>query len=119
MGDYSLPLGLLCDLSGPIQGDVLQRMNVGSALRWQRVQIAIQTEDAVDKLILRPNIALPQPSNLPFPNLVNCLVALDRSSCAVETTEMLLGTNPFLDGSVVLLEDVVQVRDRPMSAAPP
>jgi hypothetical protein len=32
---------------------------------------------------------------------------------------MLLGTNPFLDGSVILLQDVVQVRDQPMSAAPP
>ncbi len=78
-----------------------------------------QVEDTVDELIRDPHITLSQPSYLPFPNLVDRLVTLDSSLCAIEMTEMLLGTNPLLDGPVVLLQDVIQVRDRPMPTAPP
>ena len=78
-----------------------------------------QAEDTVDELIRHTHITLSQPSYLPFPNLVDRLVTLESSPCAIETTEMLLGTNPPLDGPVVLLQDVIQVRDRPMPTAPP
>ena len=78
-----------------------------------------QAEDTVDELIGDPHITLSQPSYLPFPNLVDRLVTLESSPRAIETTKMLLGTNPLLDGPVVLLQDVIQVRDRPMPTAPP
>ena len=78
-----------------------------------------QAEDTVDELIGDPHITPSQPSYLPFPNLVDRLVTLDCSPRAIETTQMLLGTNPFLDSAVILLQDVIQLRDQPMPTAPP
>jgi hypothetical protein len=52
----------------------------------------------------------------PF-RIVHRFVALNRPPRTIEFPEMLLGTNPFLDGAVVLLEDVVQILNRPMAAA--
>jgi hypothetical protein len=89
-------------------------------LSWVQLWIRRQTEDAVvDELIRDSHITFSQPSYSPFANLVDRLVTLDGSPRAIETTEMLLGTSPFLDSPVVLLQDVIQVRDRPMPTAPP
>jgi hypothetical protein len=42
---------------------------------------------------------------------------LDRSARRVEFAKALLGFHPSFDRSMILLQDVVQVLDRPMSAA--
>lgn len=64
-------------------------------------------KEPVDEFILISDVAPPQPPKLPFPNLVNGLVALNRSPRRIETAKTLLGTNPFLDGAVMLLQEAV------------
>jgi hypothetical protein len=54
---------------------------------------------------------------LTFADIVDHFVALNRPSRTIELTKMLLGRDPFLDGTVILLQDVVQILNRPMTAA--
>jgi hypothetical protein len=48
---------------------------------------------------------------------VHCLKSLNRSPRREEFTKALLGLHSSFDRSMILLQDVVQVLDRPMSAA--
>jgi hypothetical protein len=66
---------------------------------------------------LKPIAAAVSLSHLTFADLVDYLVALNRLTCTTELTKMLLGTDPFLDRTVILLQDVVQILNRPMTAA--
>ena len=70
----------------------------------------------VDELNLLPNIRTAHPSRLPLPDHVNCLISLDRSPRRVEFTKALLGFHGWFDRPMILLQDVVQVLDRPMAA---
>jgi hypothetical protein len=44
-------------------------------------------------------------------------LVLRQDVSTTKLTKMLLGADPFLDGTVVLLEDVVQILNRPMTTA--
>ena len=74
-------------------------------------------EQPVDELHLSPNIRAAHPPHLPLPNHVHGLVSLDCSPRRVKLAKPLLGLHPSFDRSMVLLQDIVQVLDRPMSAA--
>jgi hypothetical protein len=68
------------------------------------------------KLNLAPNVVPPQPPNLPLPDHVQRLIALNRSLGGVELSKALLDVDAAFDCSMVLLDDVVQVLDGSMSA---
>ena len=51
-------------------------------------------EQLVNELNLAPNVVPPQPPNLPLPDHVHCLIALNRSPGRVELSEALLGVDP-------------------------
>jgi hypothetical protein len=76
-----------------------------------------QAEHLIDEPVLHSGVTLPQPPNLALPNFVHRFVTLNRSPRTTEFPKMLLGTNPLLDGTVILLQDVVQMLNRPMTAA--
>src|SRR5260370_7570425 len=71
----------------------------------------------IDELVLGQDVSLLDPSNLTFADLMDYFVALNRPPRTTELPKMLLGTDPFLDGTVILLQDVVQILNRPMTAA--
>ena len=71
-------------------------------------------EQLVDELILLPNIRTVQPSRLPLPDHVHGLISLDRSTHRREFTTALLGLHSSFDRSMILLQDAIQVLDRPM-----
>jgi len=99
---------------------VLQRLKTGKAAPRTAEGAATSSGEAkhpIDKPVLRSHVTLPHPPNLSFPNLVHRLVTLNRPSCTTELTKMLLGADPFLDRTVILLEDVIQILNRPMTAA--
>src|ERR1035437_10005465 len=56
------------------------------------------------------------PPRLPLPDHVHRLVSLNRSPGCLELTKALLGLPSSFDRSMILLQDVVQVLDRSMSA---
>src|ERR1019366_8814298 len=76
-----------------------------------------QIEQVVDELILFANISVADPPRLALPDHVHRLVALNRSPGGLEFAKALLGLHPSFDRSMILLQDVVQVLDRSMSAA--
>ena len=73
-------------------------------------------EQLVDELNLLPNIRTAHPPRLTLPDHVNGLISLDRSPCRVKFTKALLGLHASFDRSMILLQDVVQVLDRPVTA---
>ena len=77
-----------------------------------------EAECPIDELVLRQDVTVLHPSDLTFADLVNHFVALNRPPRTTELTKMLLGAHPSLDGSVILLEDVVQVLNRSMTTPP-
>ena len=74
-------------------------------------------EQPVDELNLAPHIRAAHPPRLPLPNHVHGLVALDCPPRRVKLAKPLFGLYPSFDRSMVLLQDIVQVLDRPMAAA--
>src|ERR1700682_1329736 len=76
-----------------------------------------QIEQLVDELILLANITVADPARLPLPDHVDRLVSLDRSLRCSEFAKALLGLYSSFDRSMILLQDVVQILDRSMSAA--
>ena len=73
-------------------------------------------EQLVDQLNLLPNIRTAHPPRLPLPDHVHGLISLDRSLRCVEFTKALLRLYASLDRSMILLQDVVQVLNRPVAA---
>ena len=71
----------------------------------------------IDELVLCQDVTLLDPSNLTFADLMDYFVALNRPPLTTELTKVLLGTDPFLDRTVILLQDVIQILNRPMTAA--
>ena len=64
----------------------------------------------MNKLALPNRVSLVQPSNLPFPNDMHCLVAFDRSPYAFWRPESEARDYALFDEAVVLLNDVIQIR---------
>jgi len=58
-------------------------------------------------------------ARLAFADHVDYLVAGQRAPGSPKRTETLAGVNPPLDGPVVLLQDIIEVRHRPVPAARP
>ena len=56
-------------------------------------------------------------ARLAFADHVDYLVAGDRAPGSPKRTEALAGVNPPLDDPMVLLQDVIEVRHRPVLAA--
>ena len=71
-------------------------------------------EQVVDELNLSPHIRTAHPPRLPLPDHVHGLVALDRSPRRLKLTKPLLGFHASFDRAMILLQDVVQVLDRPV-----
>ena len=64
-------------------------------------------EDGVNELSLADRIAFGDPADLAFSDCVHCLVALDRSACALRRTEAEARRDPLSDESMVLLDHVI------------
>jgi RNA polymerase primary sigma factor len=99
--------------------DVLQRLKRGrgsARTATEEASSASEAEGAIDKSVLQSDVSPCHPPNLPLPNLVHGFVTLNRPPRTTELPEMLLGTDPFLDSAVILLQDVVQILNRPMTA---
>src|SRR5450631_1277378 len=58
------------------------------------------------------------PAYLPFPNHMDRLVSLYRSSRCLEFAKSLLRFHPSFDRSMILFQYVVQVLDRPVPTTP-
>src|SRR5580658_11321286 len=82
-----------------------------------RVFLGCQVEKAVDELNLPKKIISCHPSNLPLPDHVDCFVALNGSLGRLEFSEALFGVHSTFDGSMILLEDVIQVLHGSVSTA--
>src|ERR1700693_5563841 len=66
-------------------------------------------EELLDELDLTEDILPAHPTNLPLPDHVNRLLALDRSPRRLKLPKSQLGSHPAFDRSVVLLQNVIQV----------
>jgi len=73
-------------------------------------------EQPVDELILFANIIVADPPRLPFADHVHRLVSLNRSPGGLELAKALPGFHLSFDRSMILLQDVVQMLNRSMSA---
>src|SRR5687768_10319506 len=67
-------------------------------------------ENRMDELTLSYRIALADPADLPLADCMHRLVALDRSPRPFRRAKTEARRNPFLDESMVLLDDVIQIR---------
>src|SRR5215467_1938248 len=76
-----------------------------------------QIEQLVDELILFTNIIAAAPPRRPFSDHVHRFVSLNRSPGCLELAKVLLGLHSSFDGSVILLQDIVQILYRSMSTA--
>src|SRR5208337_4602821 len=82
-----------------------------------RAFFGLPIEKAVDELNLPKKIISCHPSNLPLSDHVDRFVALNRSPRRLEFSEALHGVHSTFDGSMILLENVVQVLHRSVSTA--
>src|ERR1019366_403400 len=97
---------------------VSQRASVATFKRRQviacstHIRSGCQLEKVVDELNLTKKIISCHPSNLPLPDHVDCFIALNRSPSCLKFSEALLGVHSTFDGSMILLENVIQVLHR-------
>jgi hypothetical protein len=75
-----------------------------------------QIEQLVDEAILLAKIIGANPPGVALPNHVHRLISLYRSSRCAELAKPLLGLHGSFDRSMILLQDIVRVLDRSMSA---
>ena len=73
-------------------------------------------EQLVDELNLSLKLRTVHPPCLSLSDHVHGLVSLDGSPRRVKFTKALLGLHASFDRSMILLQDVVQVLDRPVAA---
>jgi hypothetical protein len=88
---------------------VLQPSNADRLLHARTYCSGCQIEKVVDELNLPKQITSCHPSNLPLPDHVDCFVALNGSPSRLEFSEALFGVHSTFDGSMILLENVIQV----------
>jgi hypothetical protein len=72
----------------------------------------------MDEVTLSDRITLRGPADLPFSDCMNCHVTLDRSTRPLRRTESEARRDPLPDESMVLLDDVIQVRRCPATTTP-
>src|ERR1022692_2527694 len=82
-----------------------------------RAFLGCQIEKAVDELNLTKKIISCHPSSLPLPDHVDGFIALNRSPCCLKFSEALFGVHSTFDDSMILFENVIQVRHRSVSTA--
>jgi hypothetical protein len=80
-----------------------------SGVEWSKS--GSDSEDQLNELNLTPDIALCQPSNLSFTDHVHCFISLDRPFCAGERAEAETGIDAPFDCTVILLDDIVEIRN--------
>jgi hypothetical protein len=76
-----------------------------------------EVEDFVDESDLTVNVVPSQPSNLPLPHHVHCLISLDGSPRRLKFPESLFSGDPPFDGSMILFQNVVQEVHGPVPTA--
>src|ERR1039457_7221404 len=79
--------------------------------------LGCQLEKAVDELNLSKKIISCHPSSLPLPDHVDCFIALNRSPSRLAFSETLFGVLSTFNGSMILLENVVQILHRSVATA--
>jgi hypothetical protein len=76
-----------------------------------------QIEQLIDELIMLANIIFDS-SRLPLADHVHGLVSCNRPPGCLELAKALPGLHSSFDRSMILPQDIVQILDRSMSAAP-
>jgi hypothetical protein len=74
------------------------------------VKLCRDAEDGMDERALRDGIALGNPADLTFADCMHRLVALNRSTSALDRSESQARANPLFDEGMILLDDVIQIR---------
>ena len=90
-------------------------VDIGYPLQRSRVG---QAEGLVNEQNVPGNVALGQPSYLPFPDHVNRFVTCNRPLRPAKGSKSLFVNDPSFNGAVVLLNDVVQIRTGSAAASP-
>src|SRR4051794_12799175 len=70
-----------------------------------------EPEDGFYEADLFSDVALCQPSNLSFADHVHCFIALDCLLRARKRAEAEARLDPPFDGTVILLDNVIEIRD--------
>jgi len=93
-----------------LQGSAANSRTLGE--RWVKRQPGSRSnaEQTVNELTLPNHIALPQPTDLPFPDRMHRLVSLDRSLGAFHRSKSQARVDPLLNEPVILFQDVIEVR---------
>ena len=81
------------------------------------VALVEEIEELGDKLKLPDNIVTRKPPDLPFSRHVDCLITVDCAPSRVEGAKALLRIKALLDRAMVLLDDIVQILNGPVTAA--
>ena len=76
-----------------------------------------EPEDEFYEADLFSDVALCQPSNLSLANHVHCCVALDRSLRGLERAKAEARLDPPFDRTVILLDNVIEIRDDATAAS--
>ena len=84
------------------EGVLLQMARAGRRRCLCRWELRGDAEDGMDKLALRDSVALSNPAHLTFADGMHCLVALNRSTGAVDRSKSQARGNPLLDEAMVL-----------------
>jgi hypothetical protein len=79
--------------------------------------LRLPIEQLIDEVILFANVIVADPPRLPRTDHVHRLVSRDRPAGGLELAKALLGFHSSFDRAMILLQDVVQVLNRSMSAA--
>ena len=74
---------------------------------WHHAALRSDTEDLMHESNLAGDVALFQPSYLPFSDHVHRFVSRNRVECPADRSEPKARNDPLLDEAVILFDDVV------------